>query len=417
LFQSANIEEDLITGQIVAVEGGSSFVDAFGEFESGDMKVRLLEALACNGCIMGPGISNNKPLFSRRACVSGYVQEKMKNLDTAKWQENVKKFDNLDLSRKFAAYDQRITVTGDGIEQILRQMGKMVPADELNCGACGYSTCRAHAMAIWKGQAESEMCLPYVIEQLHKHIDYLASSNSQLADVQEALMQSEKLASMGQLAAGVAHEINNPLGVVLMYAHLLLEKYHDNPDLKDDLKLISEQADRCKKIVGGLLNFARKNKAILQPTDVYEVIEKSVQSVPNEKSVEIIIENTLQNRIAELDSDQMSQVFSNLVANAVAATDKTGLITINIGGDDKNISVKVIDSGVGIPKANLSKIFDPFFTTKQIGVGTGLGLAVAYGIVKMHRGNIEVESNADPEKGQTGTTFTVVLRRKQTDGL
>lgn len=416
LFQSANIEEDLVTGQIVAVEGGR-FVEAFEEFESGDMKVRLLEVLACNGCIMGPGVSNEKPLFSRRSSVSNYVQEKMKNLDTAKWKENVKRFANLDLSRKFAAYDQRIKVTGDGIEQILRQMGKMSPADELNCGACGYSTCRQHATAIWKGQAESEMCLPYVIEQLHKNIDDLATSNNQLENMQAALMQSEKLASMGQLAAGVAHEINNPLGVVLMYAHLLLEKYHNSPELGDDLKLISEQADRCKKIVGGLLNFARKNKAILQPMDIYDVIEKSIQAVPNEKCVEIMIENTLEDRIAEIDSDQMSQVFSNLVANAIAATDETGLITIKLGGDNKNLNIKVIDSGVGIPKANLSKIFDPFFTTKQIGEGTGLGLAVAYGIVKMHRGDIQVESNADPANGPTGTTFTVVLRRKQNNGF
>jgi signal transduction histidine kinase len=202
-----------------------------------------------------------------------------------------------------------------------------------------------------------------------------------------------------------------------MYAHLLLEKYNDRPDLSGDLKLIAEQADRCKKIVGGLLNFARKNKAILQPADVYEIIEKSIQAVPNEKGVEIIIENTLKDRIAEVDSDQMSQVFSNLVANAIAATDKTGLITITIGGDSKNINIKVIDSGVGIPKENISKVFEPFFTTRQIGNGTGLGLAVTYGIIKMHRGSIEVESNADPENGPTGTTFTVVLRRKQINGF
>lgn len=418
LFQTAKIEEDLIGGDIAAVEGGNSFVDVFKEFEAGDINVRLLEALACNGCIMGPGVSNKKPLFNRRASVSGYVQEKMKNFDKAKWEEQIKQFENLDLSRKFAPFDQRFKITeGYELEQILKRMGKNTPEDELNCGACGYNTCREHAVAIWKGLAESEMCLPYTIEQLHTTIDDLANSNNQLANTQEALMQSEKLASMGQLAAGVAHEINNPLGVVLMYAHLLLEKYQDNPGLGDDLKLISEQADRCKKIVGGLLNFARKNKTILQPTDIYEVIEKSIQAVPNEKCVEIIIENTLKDRIAEVDSDQISQVFSNLIANAIAATDKKGLVTINISGDDKSMNIKVIDSGIGIPKNILSKIFDPFFTTKQIGEGTGLGLAVAYGIVKMHRGDIKVESNADPANRPTGTTFTVVLRRKQINGF
>jgi two-component system NtrC family sensor kinase len=418
LFQSAGIEEDLISGGIVAVEGGNNFVDAFKEFESGDMNVQLLEVLACSGCIMGPGISNKKPLFNRRASVSRYVQGKMKKFDKAKWEKDIKRFENLNLSRKFAAYDQRIKMTQeDELEQILRRMGKNIAADELNCGACGYNTCRGHALAIWKGLAESEMCLPYAIEQLHKTIDDLASSNNQLASTQEALMQSEKLASMGQLAAGVAHEINNPLGVVLMYAHLLLEKYRDDITLKDDLRLIAEQADRCKKIVGGLLNFARKNNAIVQPIDVYELVEKSIHAVPNEKGVEIMIENMLKDRIAELDGDQMSQVFSNFIANAIVATDKTGLITIVIGGDDKKVDIKVIDTGTGIAKENISKIFEPFFTTKQIGDGTGLGLAVAYGIVKMHRGDIKVESNADAKKGPTGTTFTVILPRRQTNGF
>ena len=418
LFQAAGIEEDLVNGDIVAVEGGNSFVDAFKEFENRDMNVQLLEALACNGCIMGPGVSNKNPLFNRRASVSIYVREKMKNFDKAKWEKDVKRFKNLDLSRKFAAFDQRIKITvEDELGQILKRMGKNTPADELNCGACGYNTCREHAMAIWKGLAESEMCLPYTIEQLHKTIDDLANSNNQLASTQEALMQSEKLASMGQLAAGVAHEINNPLGVVLMYAHLILEKYSDHIDLRDDLKLISEQADRCKKIVSGLLNFARTNKAILEPTDIYDIIEKSIHAVPNEKGVEIMIENMLKDRMAEVDGDQISQVFSNLIFNAIAATDKTGLITTVIDGDNKNLNIKVIDTGIGIAKENISKIFEPFFTTKQIGDGTGLGLAVAYGIVKMHRGDIKVESNADPKKGPTGTTFTVILPRMGMNGF
>ena len=418
LFQSAGIEEDLINGTIAAVEGGNSFVDAFREFDNGEMNVQLLEVLACSGCIMGPGISNKKPLFNRRASVSGYVREKMKNFDKGKWTENIKCFENLDLSRKFAIYDQRIKIIQeDGLEQILRRMGKNEPADELNCGACGYNTCREHALAIWKGLAESEMCLPYTIEQLHKTIDDLASSNNQLASTQEALMQSEKLASMGQLAAGVAHEINNPLGVVLMYAHLLLEKYNQDKTLTGDLRLIAEQADRCKRIVGELLNFARKNKAVFVPTDICELLEKSIQAVPNGKGIKIEVENTLENKIAELDGDQMSQVFSNLISNAIAATDDNGLIKIIIGGDEKKLDIKVVDFGTGIPKQNISKIFEPFFTTKQIGKGTGLGLAVAYGIIKMHRGDIKVESNADSAKGPTGSIFTVILPRMQTNGF
>lgn len=418
LFQSAGIEEDLVNGNITAVEGGNNFVDAFREFENGDINVKLLEVLACTGCIMGPGVSNSKPLFSRRASVSAYVQDKMKDFDKKKWNENLKRFEDIDLSRKFAIYDQRIKITQeDELEQILRRMGKNEPADELNCGACGYNTCRQHALAIWKGLAESEMCLPYAIEQLHKTIDDLAASNTQLASTQEALMQSEKLASMGQLAAGVAHEINNPLGVVLMYAHLLLEKYSHDTQLNSDLRLIAEQADRCKRIVGGLLNFARKNKVVFVPMDICELVEKSIQAVPNGKGIKIKVENMVKNKIAELDGDQMTQVFSNLISNAIAATNENGLIKITIGGDEKKLDIKVIDFGTGIPKENISKIFEPFFTTKQIGKGTGLGLAVAYGIIKMHRGDIKVESNADTAKGPTGSVFTVILPRMQTNGF
>ncbi len=417
LFQTADIREDLIKGNVGTVESGNSFVEVFREFDETGLNVQLLESLACNGCIMGPGVSNTKPLFSRKASVSKYVQGKMERFDQKKWDKYLEQFKDLDLLRKFAVYDQRIQITQEEeIEQILKRMGKNTPADELNCGACGYPTCRQHAIAIWKGLAESEMCLPYSIEQLHKTVDDLAQSNTQLASTQEALMQSEKLASMGQLAAGVAHEINNPLGVVLMYANLLLEKYEKDPSLKDDLKLIAEQADRCKKIVGGLLNFARKNKAILQPTNICDIVDKAIQAIPNGKGVEIKVETQTKDTIAEVDGDQMSQVFSNLVSNAIAATNKSGLIKIVIGGDDKRMNVKVVDNGIGIAKENLSKIFDPFFTTKQIGEGTGLGLAVAYGIIKMHRGDIKVESNTDFSKGQTGSTFIVSFPRKHING-
>ena len=133
-------------------------------------------------------------------------------------------------------------------------------------------------MAINKGLAESEMCLPYTIEQLRRTIKELADSNRQLVSTQEALMQSEKLASMGQLAAGIAHEVNNPLGVVLMYAHLLLDDVKNNPALRDDLTMIAEQADRCKNIVAGLLHFARQNKVLLHEADVNILVARSIKA-------------------------------------------------------------------------------------------------------------------------------------------
>lgn len=413
LLQAANIKEDLIEGDVVAVEGGGDFTQAFREFESGDLDVRLLEVLACDGCITGPGISSEAPLFSRRAKVSKYVQERMRSFDREQWEKDLAKFRGIDLSRGFSAFDQRIaTPLRDEIGEILAKMGKFSPADELNCGACGYTTCREHAIAIFKGLAETEMCLPYTIEQLNKAFKELASSNEQLASTQEQLMQSEKLASMGQLAAGIAHEVNNPLGVVLMYSHLLLDEFGDDPKMKEDLNMIAEQADRCKKIVAGLLNFARRSKVLRQPTDVSDLIEKTVKAVPRNSGIEVEFENGLDDPVAEIDRDQIGQVLTNLISNAYGAMDGGGKLTVGACCEDGMLRIKVSDTGVGIPEENLKKIFDPFFTTKQMGMGTGLGLAVTYGIVKMHSGDIRVESNSDAEKGPTGTTFSITLPRK-----
>jgi two-component system NtrC family sensor kinase len=414
LLQAAHIEEDLIAGEVVATDGRSNFVEAIEEFGSGDLDARLLEVLCCNGCIMGAGITSNFQLLTRRASVSSYVRKKMQMFDEKTWQKDIKSFSDINLSRTFTANDQRtLTPPEDGrVAEIMSRMGKVKSEDELNCGACGYDTCRDHAMAIYKGLAESEMCLPYTIEQLRRTVNELADSNRQLVTTQEALMQSEKLASMGQLAAGIAHEVNNPLGVVLMYAHLLLDEVKNNPKLSDDLTMIAEQANRCKNIVAGLLHFARQNKVLLQMADTNTLIAKSIKAVPVPENITVAIEQKCDDPTAELDNDQMIQVLTNLITNAVAAMPDGGKLTLCTDGDADRIRFIVADTGIGIPKENMSKIFEPFFTTKQIGKGTGLGLAVTYGIVKMHRGSIDVVSNADPAAGQTGTTFTVTLPKR-----
>ena len=414
LLQAAHIEEDLIAGDVVATDGKSNFVAAIEEFGSGDLDARLLEILCCNGCIMGAGITSNFQLLTRRASVSAYVRKKMQLFDKEEWQRDIEKFSNLNLCRTYTANDQRTLAPfeDDKVAAIMERMGKTKTEDELNCGACGYDTCRDHAMAIYKGLAESEMCLPYTIEQLRRTIKELASSNQQLVSTQEALMQSEKLASMGQLAAGIAHEVNNPLGVVLMYAHLLLDEAKNTPKLRDDLTMIAEQADRCKKIVAGLLHFARQNKVLLQAADINVLVTRSIKAIAAPENIKIVIEHQCDDPMAELDNDQMIQVLTNLISNAIAAMPNGGMLTIRTDGNEHAVKFIVADTGVGIPKENITKIFEPFFTTKQIGKGTGLGLAVTYGIVKMHRGSIEVASNADPAAGPTGTTFTVILPRK-----
>ncbi len=414
MLQAAHVDENLVEGRVVSADGRESFVEALEEFKSGALDAQLLEVLACHGCIMGPGIVSEAPLFNRRSRVSQYVRQTLAARDADAWQRAMDSFADLDLSRKYTGHDQRLPAPSEGeLKKILRDMGKVEPQDELNCGACGYDTCREHAIAILNGLAENKMCLPYTIDELGKTVKSLAVSNQQLAKTQEALLQSEKLASMGQLAAGIAHELNNPLGVVLMYAHLLLDEVETKSKLSDDLTMITEQADRCKKIVAGLLHFARQNKVLHEPTDVRQLIEHSLRASAIPDNVDVQVENTMENPTVEVDHDQIIQVLTNLISNACAAMPSGGALVIRAADTGKaRFEIGVTDTGTGIPKENLAKIFEPFFTTKEIGKGTGLGLAVTYGIVKMHRGDIRVKSNADPTAGPTTTTFIVTLPKK-----
>lgn len=414
LLQAANIREDLVNDEVVAAGGVKKFVDAIKEFEAGEMEARLLETLCCEGCIMGQGMSSTESLFARRAKISEYVRHRIKDLNVNEWEMYMAQMITLNLTRHYEPNDQRLpTIDDDKIREVLEKIGKVTIEDELNCGACGYMTCREHAIAILEGLAESEMCLPYSIEELKKSNQELAVTNVQLANTQEALLQSEKMATMGQLAAGIAHEVNNPLGVVLMYAHMLKEECEKDSDLDKDLLMIVEQADRCKKIVAGLLNFARQNKVTHNLTDLPELLEHTVKLVPIPEGVNINIniKDEMTDRMCEVDSDQIIQVFTNLIGNAYHAMPFGGALTINCKDDLEKVLIEISDTGFGIPKENLTKIFEPFFTTKQIGLGTGLGLAVTYGIIKMHRGDIKVNSNADPNVAPTGTTFTVTLPR------
>jgi len=412
LLHVAGIADDLTGGEAVCADGRQDFVEAVKEFAGGTMEARLLEVLCCpGGCIMGAGFKDDSSLFQRRSRMVTYLRTRSGLKGTVTGFGSAA-FDTLDLSRSFTHSDRRMPAPGqDEIDELLLRMGKHGPQDELNCGACGYETCRAHAVAIHNGLAESEMCLPYAVEQLRSTVSELAASNAELASARDALTHSEKLASMGQLAAGIAHEVNNPLGVVLMYAHLIREQCTENDRMREDVSMIVEQADRCKKIVSGLLNFARQRRIARQPCDIRDVVTRAAQSVRMPTHVRVQFSEDIDDPTAEIDRDQISQVIINLLTNAAAALSDEGTIRVHIKGTDQSVEFAVADTGSGIPKENLARIFDPFFTTKQIGQGTGLGLAVTYGIIKMHCGDIAVESNTESSEGPTGSRFTVRLPR------
>ncbi|MDW7759811.1 MAG: cache domain-containing protein [Acidobacteriota bacterium] len=222
----------------------------------------------------------------------------------------------------------------------------------------------------------------------------------ELRDMQDALVQSEKLASLGKMAAGVAHEINNPLTSILIQTHLLLEKCDSGGEARSSLNLIAEEAERCTQIVRGLLEFSRKMPARTAPEDVNGLVERTLQLLTNQIAVRsIALIKSLDPALpsVELDRNKMQQVFSNLVINACEAMPSGGTLTVSTrpGADGDGIEVSFADTGGGIPAENLKKIFDPFFTTKNF--GTGLGLAVSYGIVRQSGGTIQVRS--EPGRG------------------
>ena len=416
MLQVAGIQEDLVTGHVMVGEGPAEFAQAIKEAESGLIDTRLLEILFCKGCTMGPGMSSDLPHFGRRARVSQFVRERIATSDQAAWKGRIAGHRDVDLARSYTPDDNRLPVPSpQELAKLLADLGKPDPTQELNCGACGYSSCRELASAIYRGLAEPEMCLPHSIEHLRSTVQELARSNEELANAQVALVRSEKLASMGQLAAGIAHEVNNPLGVVIMYSHFLAEQLAGKPEYQGDLAMVVEQADRCKKIVAGLLDFARQNKVEHDTVGVDQLVQRGLRGLAHPLGVDIEVEHALEDRRIEADPDQITQVLVNLLSNAFAAMPDGGRLRIRTEGDADTVRIIVSDTGVGIPPEHFPKLFEPFFTTKRGGKGTGLGLAVSYGIVKMHRGDIKVSSNAFPAKGQTGTTFTVVLPRRRVE--
>ena len=236
----------------------------------------------------------------------------------------------------------------------------------------------------------------------------------QKAESENKLLLSEKLASIGRLAAGVAHEINNPLTGVLTFTHMLLRRSDINEEVRSDLKTIAQETGRVRKIVKGLLDFARQIKLDPEPTDINRLVESTIALVKNEALVNGL--NLEFNPAEELpvhtvDRSQLRSVLLNIMINAFDATEPGGNVTVTTGlgisaskTEQKGIEIVISDSGYGIRPEHLDKLFDPFFTTKEVGNGTGLGLAVSYGIIERHGGTIRVQS-----KVGKGSTFTIWL--------
>jgi two-component system NtrC family sensor kinase len=231
---------------------------------------------------------------------------------------------------------------------------------------------------------------------------------------EKKLLQSEKQASIGKLAGGVAHEINNPLTGIVTFTHMLLRRTDIAADVRSDLETIAQETERVRKIVKGLLDFSRQTELDREPTDVNRLVRYTISLVENQALIKGLHLNSEPGEglpMITLDRNQMQSVLLNIIINALDATDPGGSITVSTGigvsasqPDRKGVQIVCTDTGCGIPPENLDKLFDPFFTTKEIGQGTGLGLAVSYGIVERHGGTIWVQS-----KVGRGSAFTIWL--------
>ncbi len=230
----------------------------------------------------------------------------------------------------------------------------------------------------------------------------------ELERIQAQLIRSEKLASLGELVAGIAHEINNPLTGILVFSSLISNDKRLDPALKNDLATVIQETERCAIIVKGLLDFSRESVPQKNWTSINDILDASLALVRNQAqfhNIEIIRDYSAEIPAILADPHQIEQVFINILLNASHAMEEGGTLRIvtELCPEHGGVIIRIADTGCGIPEENLSKIFDPFFTTKQT-KGTGLGLSVSYGIINSHGGIIEVES-----KVGVGTTFIIHL--------
>ena len=382
------------------------------EISNNNIKAKFVDVLFCEGCISGPAIDSELNYYSRREKVINFIEEKINSTDKQIWQSNLYNSRNINFLRSFSAKSQkRPYPSEERIKEILQETNKFTPQDELNCGACGYNSCREYAIAIAKDLAENEMCLPFLIDELGK-------AYNDLSNTQEQLRTAEKLASIGQLAAGVAHEINNPLGTIILYSSLLkkqLLRVQEDGQNAEDLDLIMSEANRCKNIVANLLNFARQGKLNITKVDLADLLEEIVKTIkvnPLYTNIEINLDVQTSSSVIDGDEDQLKQVFLNIINNACEALEEleegcSKTVEVKIKWENDSLVTEIKDNGPGIQKENVNKVFTPFFTTKKIGKGTGLGLAITYGIVKMHQGFISFQSG----QGK-GTSFIVKLPKE-----
>ncbi len=403
LLRVTGLSDDILENKVVSAHGRDYVIKILGEFARGHITAMFVNLNFCHGCIDGPVIDNDLSGFRRKEVIASYTQRMSHPEQTEK---DIKQYADIDLSRKFSS-DRGVslpTPSEEEIQQVLNRIGRIDPRSCMDCGACGYAVCRDLAIAICQGMAEAEMCWPYVLEQLR--------------ETQEDLIQAEKLTSLGQMAASIAHEVNNPLSGVLIYTQLLTKKIASDKVTKETaleyLSKMDTELVRSTKLIQNLLDFSRQSPPNLRLVDVNEVLKRALDLASHTaelSNIEVIENLTTPIPPIIADFEQLQQVCTNLILNAIQAMAGGGKLILRTSASDGWLKLEVEDTGCGISPENMKKLFTPFFTTKGKGKGVGLGLAVSYGIIQRHQGKIEVQS-----KMGIGTTFTIrlpIMREEQ----
>ena len=395
LLKIMGLSDDILENEVISAHGREYVTKILREIAQGDITAKFVNLYFCHGCIDGPAIDNKLSGFRRKELVAKYTAS---TADPAQTERDIQQYSSIDLNRRFTPQSVGLAIPGEeDIQNVLNQMDRAKPEDQFNCGACGYTSCRELAIAICQGLAEIEMCWPYLFKKAKA--------------TQEDLIQAEKLTSLGQMAASIAHEVNNPLAGVLIYTQLLNKKIAGDTMVKetalDYLSKMDSELTRSTKLIRNLLDFARQSPPTLRAVNVNDVVNRALDLAAHSAELQKIqVIKELNPSLPKLmaDFDQLQQVFTNLFLNAIQAMSEGGKLTLRTSVDEGQVKLEVQDTGHGISTENMRKLFTPFFTTKGKGKGVGLGLAVAYGIIQRHHGRIEVQS-----KEGKGTTFTIYL--------
>ncbi|MEI6500008.1 MAG: [Fe-Fe] hydrogenase large subunit C-terminal domain-containing protein, partial [Armatimonadota bacterium] len=353
LLKAAAIQADLMDDSIVVVEGAERCLSALLEVKAGNFTARFLDLLFCEGCIAGPSYVGSMTPLARRERITAHVRRLREQAEFP--AAALAEVRDLDVTRSYGLPPINVQFPNyTELRDILAKTDKYGPEDELNCGACGYATCREKAIAVYQGLAESEMCLPYLIDQMQINLEKLGRSKEEIEKAREQAARAQELASMGQLASDIAHEISTPLTQVVVFAQLLRDSMAEDDPKREDLAAIVAESLHARDVMAGLKGFARQRQPAWEETSLAAIVDQALaEAKPQLEESEAKLTVDLAPDLPPLIADPglLQQVLVNLINNSLDTISGPGEIAITgrLTADRRSIELLVRDTGSGIP--------------------------------------------------------------------